>query len=368
MEASTPAGGDAVRLAAAALADCGVQLNLRAYAWVELSALQRLWWDPHLPVFLRLDETTRLAEVVRLLGVEYPADQPAWRLSGRRAEAHSLGDLRAAGPGELWLLSPLPEARRRPNYADFIRVVARLRAPDGCPWDRQQTHASLKRYLLEETYEALEAIDAGDPKKLCEELGDVLLQVALHAQIAAEAGQFTERDVCAAIQEKMIRRHPHVFGEVEVADADQVLRNWERIKQRESPERRSVLDGVPATLPALLKALDVSKRVVRVGFEWPTLARVWAKVREELAELEAELPGGEPERLEAELGDLLFTLVNVARWLHVDPEEALRRTTGRFERRFRELERQAAAAGLEVRELDIGALDDLWERAKAVVG
>src|SRR5207249_972037 len=182
---------------------------------------------------------------------------------------------------------------------------------------------ALKRFVLEESYEVLEAIDGGDPERLCDELGDLLLQVVLQAQLGREDGYFDIRDVIAGHVDKLIRRHPHVFGDVQVAGSDEVLVNWEQLKRQERPERESVLDGVPVHLPALLKALEVSKRVVKIGFEWPTLEDVLAKVDEEVAELREALPRGSRQELEGELGDILFTVVSVARYLKIDPEEAL---------------------------------------------
>jgi MazG family protein len=248
-----------------------------------------------------------------------------------------------------------------------VEVVAKLRAPDGCPWDREQTYKSLKRFVLEESYEVLEAIDSEDPDRLCEELGDLLLQVVLLSQLGAEDGYFDVRDAAGSIVRKLIRRHPHVFAGLEVADAEEVHRNWERLKREEKPERGSVLDGVPKDLPALMKALEVSKCVVKVGFEWPELPDVLRKLDEEVAELKAELEHRDPNRLAAEIGDILFTLVNVARWLKVDPEEALRKMVERFGARFREVERLAAAEGRPVAERDIRDLDRLWSEAKAAL-
>jgi tetrapyrrole methylase family protein/MazG family protein len=262
---------------------------------------------------------------------------------------------------------PVPAAARRPSFADLVGVVARLRGPDGCPWDREQTYVSLKRFVLEESYEVLEAIDSGDPARLCDELGDLLLQVVLQAQLAREDGYFDIRDVIAGLTDKLIRRHPHVFGDVQVSGSNEVLVNWEQIKRQERPERESVLDGVPTSLPALLKALEVSKRVVKVGFEWPTLEEVLAKVDEEVAELKQALPHGDRRELEGELGDLLFTVVNVARWLKIDPEEALRTMVARFSIRFREVERLSKSGGRPLDQMGIDELEALWQQAKATV-
>jgi tetrapyrrole methylase family protein/MazG family protein len=252
-------------------------------------------------------------------------------------------------------------------FLEFAVVIARLRGPDGCPWDREQTYASLKRFMIEEAYEAIEAVDSGRIETLCDELGDVLIQVVLNAQLAAEEGSFTITDVIEGVTAKLIRRHPHVFGDVTVADSAEVLRNWEAIKRTEKPERTSILDGVPRDLPALMKAMEVSKRAVKVGFEWPSLNEVFAKLHEEIAELQSALPTADPEAIAGEIGDLLFTTVNIARFLKVDPEDALRTMVARFSDRFRHMERAAAHEGRALTELSLDEWDRLWEAAKAAV-
>jgi tetrapyrrole methylase family protein/MazG family protein len=362
---------------APALAAAGEQPDLTEWQVADGAALDRVWWDPSRPALVfQVDDSAAASRVKLALSAEYPEDwsvcvvRRAGDPAGEEVRRLPLFELDRPAAGEYDHLStvyvpPLPPERRRPDFQRFVDVVAQLRAPDGCPWDREQTHASLKRYLLEEGYEVLEAIDSEDPEKLSEELGDLMLQVLMHAQIAREAGYFDLRDVIGTIVEKLVRRHPHVFGDLSVEDADEVLRNWDAIKQQEKPERTSVLDGVPRELPALMKALEVSKRVVRVGFEWPKLDDVLAKLDEEVAELRAELPHGGRERLRDEIGDLLFTVVNVARWLKVDPEEALRQMVERFSRRFRDVERMAAAEGRALTDMGITELDRLWEQAKA---
>jgi tetrapyrrole methylase family protein / MazG family protein len=266
---------------------------------------------------------------------------------------------------------PLPPALRRPGFASLVGIMARLRAPDGCPWDREQTPQTLKRYFIEETYEVIEAIDADDSALLCEELGDALLQIVFHAQLAAEEGVFTIDDVAAGIVEKLIRRHPHVFGDLAVADSAEVLRNWEKIKRAENTEkdadwRTSILDGIPKGLPALMQAAEVSKKVVKVGFEWESFADVLAKLDEEIGELKAELALPEPnaESVADELGDLLFTIVQVARWQKVDAEEALRAMLARFTRRFRHIEDHARKQGRAVADMSLAEMDALWDEAK----
>ncbi len=257
-----------------------------------------------------------------------------------------------------------------PSPADFgalLAVMARLRDPDGgCPWDLAQTPLTLRKYVIEEAYEVVEAIDGGSPTKLAEELGDLLLQVVFHAQLARESGAFAVGDVTRAIVEKLIRRHPHVFGTLSVTGEDEVLKNWEQIKRGEPgyEDRVGVLDGIPPALPALMRALEVSKRVVKVGFEWPTVNEVLDKVEEEIAELRAEIARGETARAADELGDLLFTLVNVARHLKIDPEDALRRMTLRFAARFRHIERHAADTGRAVSDLSLEEMETVWQAAK----
>ncbi|MGO8672779.1 MAG: nucleoside triphosphate pyrophosphohydrolase, partial [Capsulimonadaceae bacterium] len=264
-------------------------------------------------------------------------------------------------------LDPIPFRDGLSDFASLVEVMARLRDPDGgCPWDLEQTPLTLRRYLVEEAYEAIEAIDAGVPMKIAEELGDLMLQVVFHARLAGEAGDFGIDDVVQLIVDKLVRRHPHVFGDVYVENADQVLVNWEAIKRAEkgNEDRRSILDGIPRDLPALMRALEVSRRVVKVGFEWPGVDGVLDKVEEELNELRAELAVGDSDRAGAEFGDLLFTLVNVARHLKIDPEQALREMTVRFSNRFRHIEEHAAATGRAVDQLSLAEMEAVWQAAK----
>ncbi len=273
---------------------------------------------------------------------------------------------REAIPLRVFAPAPLPSD----SPADFeaLRLImARLRDPvTGCPWDREQTPLSLRKYVIEEAYEVVEAIDSGSASKLSEELGDLLLQVVFHAQLASEAGAFALPDVTQAIVEKLVRRHPHVFGSVVVSGSDQVLTNWEGIKRAEPgyEDRISILDGIPPALPALMRALEVSRRVVKVGFEWPGIGEVLDKVEEEMKELRAEIAGGQTGRAADELGDLLFTLVNVARQLKVDPEDALRRMTLRFAKRFGAIERFASETNRAVSDLTLAEMESVWQAAK----
>lgn len=249
----------------------------------------------------------------------------------------------------------------------LLEVMATLRGSAGCPWDREQTHASLRRYLIEECYEVIEAIDENDMNKLVEELGDLLLQVVFHARIAEEAGFFDLNDVIQGIVAKMIRRHPHVFGQTKVKDSKEVLVNWAAIKQQEKElcgQNDGVLAGIPQGLPALLRAYKIQGRAARVGFDWPSVNGAWEKVMEEAAELKTAATEGDARAVTEELGDLLFAVVNVARFLQVEPELALAATTAKFERRFHHIEQQAARQGLSLAELSLQDMDTLWEQAK----
>ena len=255
------------------------------------------------------------------------------------------------------------------GFADFVALVHRLRAPGGCPWDREQTAATLRPFLLEETYEVLEAIDAEDADSLRDELGDLLLQVVLHAELAAEDRRFTIDDVIAGISAKMIRRHPHVFGDVEAKDADTVVRNWSRIKAEERAAKpadadRSILSGLPRELPALHAAYRTGEKASRVGFDWPSAQAALAKVREEVDELERALAGGDPAAVEHEVGDLLFAVASVARLAGHNAEMALRAALERFGRRFRRVEAAVRAAGRDIHTVPAAELDRLWEDAK----
>jgi len=254
------------------------------------------------------------------------------------------------------------------SFHGFDRLVAimeRLRAPGGCPWDAEQTHDSLKRYLLEECYEVLEAIDQGNDDHLKEELGDLLLQPIFHASIAASRNAFTIDDVIDAISEKLIRRHPHVFGDMEIRTSDEQLKNWERIKQDEKGgERPSVLSGIPPHLPSLLRAQKVSEKASRVGFDWSSVDQVMEKVLEELHEFEDAIGKNDQQRLEEELGDLLFSIVNLGRFLSLDPEDALRKTIDKFTRRFSHIESSLTALGRSLHDATLEEMEALWLEAK----
>jgi MazG family protein len=296
-----------------------------------------------------------------------------------------------------------------PAFEKLVALMARLRSPTGCPWDREQSHSTLRTYLIEEAYEVLDALDSGDDAKFADELGDLLLQVLFHAQIAAEENRFAINDVIRAIHDKMVRRHPHVFGNIKAKTSTEVLRNWELLKKEErraaspSAEKQpdSILDGVPRTLPALLEGLQLARKAARVGFDWDSVEGIFAKLEEESAELRqalqsasassvtqsaptsptksksatpaksgsastanaAALPA-ESDNIESEMGDILFAAVNLARFLKIDPELALKKSNQKFVRRFREMERLAKEQGLAFQNVPRPQMESLWKKSK----
>ncbi|MFQ5942947.1 MAG: nucleoside triphosphate pyrophosphohydrolase [Anaerolineales bacterium] len=253
----------------------------------------------------------------------------------------------------------VPPTNELSSFESLQGTVAHLRAPEGCPWDQEQTHQSLRKHLLEEAYEALEALDDANLDGLQEELGDLLLQILMHVQIAQEEGNFKMSDVVAGIQSKLIRRHPHVFGDVEVTDVDEVLTNWEHFKSEE--KNNGPLEGVPRSLPALAQSAELQDRASRVGFVWPSIVEATEKVKEELVELEAE-EGGPMQA--AELGDLLFSIVNYARWIRADPEAELQRACQRFRSRFSNLLETVSSSDQSLKDLDLAEVKLLWAEAK----
>ncbi|OGW61195.1 MAG: nucleoside triphosphate pyrophosphohydrolase [Nitrospirae bacterium RBG_16_64_22] len=252
------------------------------------------------------------------------------------------------------------------KLSDLVAVMKRLRGPGGCPWDREQTAESIKPFLLEETYEVLEAMDEGKPHLVREELGDLLFQIVFLSELASEEGRFAIDDVIAGIADKMVKRHPHVFGDAEAKTSADVLSQWERRKRDEKggPAKRSALDGVPRELPALLRAQRLQDKASRVGFDWDHPEQVMEKVDEELREFREVLASKDPERMEEELGDLFFSLVNISRFIGVNPEDALRKTISKFIRRFRHIEEKAHEAGRDLGEMTLAEMDALWEEAK----
>jgi len=253
-------------------------------------------------------------------------------------------------------------------FESLLEIMARLRGPEGCPWDREQTPVSLKPFLVEETYEVLEAIESGSAPAVREELGDLLFQIIFHARLATEAGDFTMGEVLDDLARKMIRRHPHVFGDTAVTSARQALAQWEAIKRSEAEDLgrvRSVLEGVPRSLPSLLRAQRLQSKAARIGFDWPDAAAAWQKVREELGEVETALAQGDRARIQEELGDVFFSVVNVARLCEIDAEEALQGAVEKFRRRFTQMEADLIAQGKVIASVTPEELERLWQAVKA---
>ena len=251
------------------------------------------------------------------------------------------------------------------NLEELIDVVAKLRAPDGCPWDREQTHTSLRPNMLEEAYEAVDAIDENDMAHLREELGDVLLQVLLHSQIASESNEFTLDDVAKELKEKLIHRHPHVFGTAKINNADDVLKTWDKLKSEEKTERKSAMDGLSRSQAALISAQKISKRAVKTGFEWPNKESLYDCVMSEIEEFkEAEIEK-DKNHMEEEMGDILFAIVNLARWNKIDAEQALLKANKKFEKRFRKMEDLATKP---LNDYSFEEFDNLWKQAKKSLG
>lgn len=251
------------------------------------------------------------------------------------------------------------------NLEELIDVVAKLRAPDGCPWDREQTHTSLRPNMLEEAYEAVDAIDENDMAHLREELGDVLLQVLLHSQIASESNEFTLDDVAKELKEKLIHRHPHVFGTAKINNADDVLKTWDKLKSEEKTERKSAMDGLSRSQAALISAQKISKRAVKTGFEWPNEESLYDCVMSEIEEFkEAEIEQNK-NHMEEEMGDILFAIVNLARWNKIDAEQALLKANKKFEKRFRKMEDLATKP---LNDYSFEEFDNLWKQAKKSLG
>ncbi len=338
---------------------------------LELGPAHMPGFPPDTPALVAQIYSRQVAAEVKLtLSAVYPDTHPVRLVHAAGSPRQKVEDLplyeidRSAYVGLLTSLY-VPPLEANTSFEGFQDIIARLRAPDGCPWDQKQTHQTLRSHLLQETYETLEAIDNDDPQEMCEEFGDLLLQIVLHAQIGSEYGEFSMAEVIRGISEKIIRRHPHVFGETAVEGVGEVLSNWEKIKEAEraangTAETKGLLDGLPQALPGLNLAHEIQDRAARVGFDWETIDPVVAKVREELEEV---LSAPEEKR-EGELGDLLFAVVNLARWYKVDPENALRQTNRRFRQRFAHIEKRAREAGRSLIEMTLAEMDAWWDEAK----
>jgi tetrapyrrole methylase family protein/MazG family protein len=339
---------------------------------LELSMVHVPPFPPNLPAIISQIHSDLVASEVKLtLMTHYPDEHPVRLVHAAGTSQESVESLalyQIDRSRRIGLLTSLfvPPLGVETSFEAFQEVIARLRAPDGCPWDREQTHLSLRPHLLEETYEVLESLDHEDPASLKEELGDLLLQILLHAQIATESGEFSMTDVLKGIHSKIVHRHPHVFEGLQLKDAQGVLLNWERLKAEErvanGKGEASLLDGVAHALPALVQAEEYQKRAARVGFDWSDIRGVWDKLKEEIEEVEAAT--GEEER-SREIGDLLFTVVNLARWYKVDPESALRVVNAQFHRRFTHIERAARAQGRSIDDLTLDEMETLWQRSKS---
>jgi tetrapyrrole methylase family protein / MazG family protein len=321
-------------------------------------------FPPDMPALLTgVDSRELAAHLKSVLLTTYPKEHEVSVVEGGNWNVERIVDLdgEPVSDDSCWFIPALGEGT---SFESFAEIVAHLRAPDGCPWDKEQTHESLRKHLLEESYEAISAIDSGDFTDMREEFGDLLLQVVLQSQIANEEGQFNVNQVVQGIHSKIVRRHPHVFGELKLDDVDGVLSNWEKLKEKERGGRndgKGLLDGVPAALPALSQAQEYQDRAARVRFDWNDIDGVLEKLKEEIDEVKRAETDFE---LASEIGDLFFALVNLARWKKVDAESALRGTNNKFKRRFAIVEAGAREQGRSLSGLSLDEMEVLWQKAK----
>ena len=341
---------------------------------LELSTAHVPSFPPEMPALIaQIYSRMVAAEIKMMLGSVYPDTHPVRLVHAAGTKEEIIEDIplyEIDRSPHIGLLSALyvPALPAGTSFESFQEIVAHLRAPDGCPWDREQTHASLRPHMLEESYEAITAIDEQEPNKMVEEFGDLLLQIVLHAQIASEEGTFSMADILKGIHDKIVRRHPHVFGDLELDGVKGVLQNWEKLKEqerKENGEARGLLDGVPLALPALAQAQEYQDRAARVGFDWPEIEGVLAKIEEEIQEIKAV---DNPEELAFELGDLFFALVNLARWKQVDAESVLRQTNRKFKERFAHIENTAKTKGIKLTDMSLDEMESLWQEAKHELG
>ncbi len=318
-------------------------------------------YPPDAPALLTGIDSPELALHVKdVLLTTYPEEHMVYVVKEGKKKEERLNEVGAEEDFNLYV----PAMGEGTSFESFVEVTAHLRAPNGCPWDREQTHESLRKHMLEESYEAISAIDSGNFVDMREEFGDLLLQVVLQSQIANEEGQFNVNQVVQGIYSKIVRRHPHVFGDVEVADVDGVLANWEKLKEKERGKKKDgkgLLDGIPVALPALSQAQEYQDRAARVGFDWPEIEGVLEKIAEEVEEVKR---ATNTEELADEIGDLLFALVNLARWKKVDAESALRGTNMKFKKRFGYVEQEAKKQGRDLSALSLDEMESLWQEAK----
>jgi len=332
-----------------------------------LSAAHVPPYPPDLPVLLiNIDSRELAVQLKKVLLTTYPQEHVVYVEEEGKKKEQRLEDIGNDFSVSINLyIPPLGEGT---SFESFAEIVAHLRAPNGCPWDREQTHESLRKHLLEESYEVISAIDSGSFVDMREEFGDLLLQVVLQSQIANEEGQFNVNQVVQGIYSKIIRRHPHVFGDLKLEDVDGVLTNWEKLKEKERGRKKDgkgLLDGVPLALPALSQAQEYQDRAARVGFDWPEIEGVLEKIAEEIEEVKR---ATDEKELAAEIGDLLFALVNLARWKKVDAESALRGTNVKFKKRFAYVEQGAKKQGRELSTLSLDEMESLWQEAKKYDG
>jgi tetrapyrrole methylase family protein/MazG family protein len=319
-------------------------------------------YPPDVSALLTNIDSQELAVYLKdVLLTTYPKEHVVFIVEGGKKKEAKLNELETEAGFSLYI----PAMGEGTSFEAFVEITAHLRAPNGCPWDREQTHETLRKHLLEESYEAISAIDTGNFVDMREEFGDLLLQVVLQSQIANEEGQFNINQVVQGIYSKIIRRHPHVFGDVEVEDVDGVLANWEKLKEKERGKKKDgkgFLDGVPLALPALSQAQEYQDRAARVGFDWPEIEGVLEKIAEEVQEVKH---ATDEKELAAEIGDLLFALVNLARWKKVDAESVLRGTNMKFKQRFAYVEQGAKKQGRELSSLSLDEMEALWQEAKS---
>jgi tetrapyrrole methylase family protein / MazG family protein len=346
--------------------------RLTLFDAMELSTAHVPAFPPDTPVLIAQIYSRLVASEVKMtLSAVYPDGHPVRLVYGAGTTDEHVEELRLYEidrSEHIGLLTSLyiPPLGEGTSFESFQEIVAHLRAPDGCPWDREQTHESLRTHLMEEAYETLDALDSGNFAAMQEEFGDLLLQIVLHSQIASEEGEFTVNAVIKGIYDKIVRRHPHVFGEVAVDGVTNVLQNWEKLKEKERNEKKEakgLLDGVPLAMPALSMAQEYQDRAARVGFDWPVVEGVLEKILEEVKEINQAV---DQEELSEEIGDLFFVLVNLARWKKIDAESALRETNLKFKRRFAYVEQGAKQQGRTLSEMTLEEMDVLWERAKKV--
>lgn len=328
-----------------------------------LSSAHVIPFPPDMPVlFTHVDSEAIALQLKSVLLKTYPEGHAVFVVEGGKKKEERLGEFGGEFSEKTCIY--VPALGEGTSFESFAEIVAHLRAPDGCPWDKEQTHETLRKHLLEESFEAIHAIDSGDFSDMREEFGDLLLQIVLQSQIANEEKQFNVNQVVQGIYSKIVRRHPHVFGDVELNDVNGVLANWEKLKEQERKDKKQekgLLDGVPLAIPALEQAQEYQDRAARVGFDWPEIEGVLDKVKEEIDEIKNAETDFE---LASEIGDLFFALVNLSRWKHIDAESALRGTNTKFKKRFAYVERGAKKQGRDLSALTLDEMESLWQEAK----